>query len=295
MIKTSQCNTRYDLDQRIEWPQRRTTQRSDGLHLAMRQVPALLAASVGGDWCDALSQGEGHTLVIGDVAGHDATAARAMIRLRRLLRRVAADTAHGAGPAELLTAVDLAMTTQGVGVLTTGIVARLTPLPDAHAWLLRWSNAGHPPPVLVEGDGRVSTLETPPDRPLGIGADRPRSETELVLHPGTTLILFTDGLVERRGQIIDDGIGSLSTTLADLGPPALRDPESLCGELFARLLPDSPEDDVGLLVAHLATPGDLPIGRPFPPPGAMPGWTRPTMDDARLDSRRDDVAVHVPE
>jgi hypothetical protein len=271
MIETSQRYMRYDLDQRMEWPHRRATQRSDAIHLAMRQVCALQAAPVGGDWCDAFVQGEGHTLVIGDVAGHDATAARAMIRLRRLLRRVAADTADGAGPAELLTAVDKAMTTQGVGILTTGIVARLTRLPEADWWLVRWSNAGHPPPVLVEGDGRVSTLETPPDRPLGIGADRPRSETALVVQSGTTLILFTDGLVERRGQIIDDGIRSLSTTLTDLGPPALRDPESLCGELFARLLPDSPEDDVGLLVAHLTAPADLPIGRPFPPPGAMAG------------------------
>jgi hypothetical protein len=127
------------------------------------------------------------------------------------------------------------------------------------------------PPVLVEGDGRVSTLETPPDRPLGIGADRPRSETELVLQPGTNLILFTDGLVERRRQIIDDGIRSLSSTLTDLGPPALRDPESLCGELFARLLPDSPEDDVGLLVAHLTAPADPSIGRPFAPPGVKAG------------------------
>jgi two-component system, chemotaxis family, sensor kinase Cph1 len=190
------------------------------------------------------------------VAGHDAAAARAMIRLRRLLRRVAVDTAPGTGPAELLTAVDKAMTTRGGGVLTTGIVARLTRLPDAHAWLLCWSNAGHPPPLVVHGDGRVSTLVTPPDRPLGIGADRPRSETKVVLQPGTTLLLFTDGLVERRGQVIDDGIRSLSTTLADLGPLTLRDPESLCGELFARLLPDWLEDDVGLLVAHLATPTD---------------------------------------
>jgi serine phosphatase RsbU (regulator of sigma subunit) len=271
MNKASRRNTGYENDRRMEWPQRRTTQESDPIHLATRQVAAVQAAPVGGDWCDAFVQGEGHTLVMGDVAGHDATAARAMIRIRRLLRRVAADTAPGAGPAELLTALDTAMTTKGVGILTTVIVARLTPLPDAHAWLLRWSNAGHPPPVLVEGDGRVSTLETPPDRPLGIGADRARSETELVLQPGTTLILFTDGLVERRGQIIDDGIRSLSTTLTDLGASALRDPESLCGELLARLLPDPPEDDVGLLVAHLTTPADLPTGRPFPPPGALAG------------------------
>jgi serine phosphatase RsbU (regulator of sigma subunit) len=271
MSQTSRRNTRYDYVRRMEWPQRGTRQRSDAIQLAMRQVSAIQAAPVGGDWCDAFVQGDGHTLVIGDVAGHDATAARAMIWIRRLLRRVAADTPHGAGPAELLTAVDKEITTQGVGILTTGIVARLTRLPDAHAWLLRWSNAGHPPPVLVHGDGLVSTLETPPDRPLGIGADCPRSETELVLQPGTTLILFTDGLVERRGQVVDDGIRSLSSTLTDLGPPALHDPETLCRRLFARLLPDSPEDDVALLVAHLTTSTDLPIGRPSPPPGVMAG------------------------
>ena len=237
----------------------------------MRQVSALRAAPAGGDWCDAFVQPDGHTLVVGDVAGHDAAAARARIRVRRLLRRVTADAAPGVGPAELLAAVDNALTAQRRGILTTGVVARLTRLPDAHGWLLRWSNAGHPPPLLVDGDGLVSTLVTPPDRPLGIGADCPRSETEMVLQPGTTLLLFTDGLVERRGQVIDDGIRSLSTTLTEWGPPALRDPESLCAELFARLLPDRPEDDVGLLVAHLTAPADLPIGRPSPPPAAVSG------------------------
>jgi hypothetical protein len=64
MSKTSQRNTRYDRDQRMEWPQRRTAQRSDAIHLAMRHVSALQSAPVGGDWCDAFVQGEGHTLVI---------------------------------------------------------------------------------------------------------------------------------------------------------------------------------------------------------------------------------------
>jgi hypothetical protein len=103
----------------------------------MRQISALQSAPVGGDWCDAFVQGEGHTLVAGDVARHDATAARAMIRLRHLLPRVAADTTRGAGPAEFLTAVDKAMTSRGAGILTTAIVARITRLPDAHEWLLR--------------------------------------------------------------------------------------------------------------------------------------------------------------
>jgi serine phosphatase RsbU (regulator of sigma subunit) len=125
--------------------------------------------------------------------------------------------------------------------------------------------------VLVNGDGLVSTLATPPDPPLGIGADCSRSETAVVLRPGTTLLLFTDGLVERRGRVVDDGIRALSNTLADLAPPALRDPEILCDELFARLVPDLPEDDVGLLVVHLTTAAALPIGRSTPPPAVLSG------------------------
>lgn len=271
MSWTSQRNTGDDRNQPMEWSQRRAAHRSDAIHLATRHVSALQSARFGGDWCDVFVRADGHTLVIGDVCGHDATAARAMIRLRRLLRRVAAGAAAEAGPAEVLTAVDQAMTAQGLGVLTTGIVARLDRLPDSCAWRLRWSNAGHPPPVLVHGDGLISTLETPPDRPLGIGAGCSRSETDAVLQPGTTLLLFTDGLVERRRQVIDDGIRLLSTTLADLGPPVLRDPETLCDELFARLLPDLPEDDVGLLVVHLTAATALPIGRPCPPPAAVSG------------------------
>jgi serine phosphatase RsbU (regulator of sigma subunit) len=271
MSRTSQRSTHGDRNQLTEWSLRRAARRSDPVHLAMRHVSALPSAQVGGDWCDAFVQADGHTLVIGDVCGHDATAARTMLRLRRLLRRVAAGTAPGAGPAELLTAVDGAMTTQGLGILTTGIVARLERLPDSHTWRLRWSNAGHPPPVLVHGDGLISTLETPPDRPLGIGADCSRSETDAVLQPGTTLLFFTDGLVERRGQVIDDGIRLLVTTLADLEPPALRDPETLCDELFARLLPDRPHDDVGLLVVQLTTGTALPISRPCPPSATRAG------------------------
>jgi|tagenome__1003787_1003787.scaffolds.fasta_scaffold20973491_5 hypothetical protein len=121
----------------MEWPQRRTAHRSDSIRLAMRQISAPQSAPVGGDWCDAFVQGEGHTLVVGDVADRDATAARAMIRLRHLLRRVAADITRGAGPAELLTAVDQAIPSRGAGIVTTGIVARNTRLPDAHEWLLR--------------------------------------------------------------------------------------------------------------------------------------------------------------
>jgi serine phosphatase RsbU (regulator of sigma subunit) len=236
----------------------------DGVHLAMRHVPALQSAPVGGDWCDVFPQADGQTFVIADVAGHDAAAARMMIRLRCLLRRVAADTGSGR-PAELLTAVDTAMTTERVEILTTGIVARLSRRPDSDTWRFCWSNAGHPPPVLIHADGRSSTLETPPDRPLGIGAGRSRSDVDTVLQTGATLLLFTDGLVERRGRGIDDGIRLLANTAMELGPPALRDPEALCDELLMRLLPGFPEDDVILLVVHLTAPTALPVAAPRPP------------------------------
>jgi hypothetical protein len=270
MSKPSPGNSRYDRNQRMDLPQLRVAQQSDAMHLAMRHVPALRSAPVGGDWCDAFAHAEGQILVMGDVAGHDATAARAMIRLRHLLRR-AAGTAPGAGPAELLTAVDGAVTSHGVGILTTGIVARLNRLPDSPAWRLRWSNAGHPPPMLLHADGLISTLETPPDRPLGIGAQCCRSETDVVLQPGTTLLLFTDGLIERRGQIIDDGIRLLAETLTELGPPTHRGPELLGDELLARLLPPCPEDDVSLLVVHLTTPTAVHVGRPSPTLAATAG------------------------
>jgi hypothetical protein len=76
-------------------------------------------------------------------------------------------------------------------------------------------------------------------------------------------VLFTDGLIERRGHVIDDGIRLLAATLTELGPPTHRGPEVLRDELLTRLLPPYPEDDVSLLVVHLTTPPALPIDRPF--------------------------------
>jgi hypothetical protein len=86
MSKTLQRNTGYDRNQRREWPHWHAARRSETIPLAMRHVSALQSAPVGGDWCDVFVEADGHTLVIGDVCGHDATAARVMIRLRCLVR-----------------------------------------------------------------------------------------------------------------------------------------------------------------------------------------------------------------
>ena len=115
---------------------------------------------------------------------------------------------------------------------------------------MRWSNAGHPAPVLVEEDGTVTLLERTPNRLLGVGPDALRVEHACLLPPGSTLLLYTDGLVERRGANLDDGVAWLCREIADLRHLPL---DELCDRLLS-VLPDELDDDVALLAlrAHLA-------------------------------------------
>ena len=225
-----------------------------GLQIAVRYTPAALTAQVGGDWYDAFRQHGGATLVIGDVAGHDSGAAAAMGQLRSLLRGIAVAT--GAGPADLLRAVDAAMAALQIPTLATAIVAHLQPPQAAPGpWRLRWSNAGHPPPILLHPDGSATVLHTPPNRLLGVGPGADRTETDLLLDPGATLLLYTDGLIERRDRPLDDGIAVLRRTLDDLAAAASQSPsglEDLGDALLTRLLCIPPADDVALLAVRVA-------------------------------------------
>ena len=229
----------------------------DGLEVAVRYLPAVPTAAAGGDWIDAFVEHSSPTLVIGDVAGHDRIAAAAMGRVWSLLRAIAVTT--GAGPAALLSALDIAMRKLDVGALASAIVARLdrVELPGrAAAWQLCWSNAGHPPPVAVGADGRATALVTPPDRPLGVDPGSARGQAHVLLEPGTTVLLFTDGLVERRGGPLDGGVEALVGAVTELaGHPEQRGPEDLCEALLARLLPRRPVDDVALLAVRIPDAG----------------------------------------
>ncbi len=221
----------------------------DGLQLVVRYQPAAQAAAVGGDWYDAFRQPDGATaLVIGDVVGHDVQAAAAMGQLRGLLRGIAhrAD----ADPAAVLTRLDAAMEGLAVNTTATAVVALVEQHPEGGS-RLRWSNAGHPPPMLIRADGTVTALPNPsPDLLLGFDPSTPRLALEIVAEPGTTLLLYTDGLVERRGQSIDEGLTLLHELLTELAGADV-DLESLCDELLARLLTDEPEDDVALVAVRL--------------------------------------------
>ena len=223
----------------------------DHSQVVVRYVPAAEAAQVGGDWYDAFLQPDGATtVVIGDVVGHDTRAAAAMSQVRTLLRGIAVAT--GEGPAHVLRKVDEAIETLRVGTTATAVVARLEQSAGERArgvTRLRWSNAGHPPPMVINADGTVTALSgVTSDLLLGVLPGTSRRESEVTLDRGSIVLLYTDGLVERRGQSLEDGLVKLQDVLEDLGN---RDVDELCDELLVHMLPDRREDDVALVAVKL--------------------------------------------
>jgi serine phosphatase RsbU (regulator of sigma subunit) len=136
---------------------------------------------------------------------------------------------------------------------------------------LRWSNAGHPPPVVLAPDGAVTVLaEDRADVLLGVDAGRPRRESVAVLERGTTVLLYTDGLVERRDSDLDEGQARLTAALAELADRPL--PE-LCDLLVERMVDSHPEDDVALVAVRLHRqdrPRPASAGRVDVPEGVPP-------------------------
>jgi serine phosphatase RsbU (regulator of sigma subunit) len=247
----------------------------DHLQIIVRYEAAAQTAQVGGDWYDAFLQEDGSTsVVIGDVVGHDTAAAAAMGQMRSLLRGIAVHS--GDGPAEVLHGVDRVMQTLQVDTTATAVVVRLEQTPEERAaglTRLRWSNAGHPPPMVVEADGRVTTLgDDDADLLLGLDTDTRREEQVVTLARDSTLLLYTDGLVERRDEPLEEGLARLGRTLADLARQDLT-LDRLCDVLLRRMLPDRREDDVALVAVRLH-PEDGPR-----PPEAGPTKLPPTVGD----------------
>ncbi|SHN82516.1 PAS domain S-box-containing protein [Geodermatophilus obscurus] len=243
----------------------------DHLQVAVRYRPAAHEAQVGGDWYDAFLQPDGATvLVIGDVVGHDSNAAAAMGQLRGLLRALAYDNEEP--PSATLSRTEHVARGLAVSTMATVVLARIERHPDvpvAGTRVLRWSNAGHLPPVLLAPDGTTTLLETRPDLVLGIDPDAPRADHTAELADGQTLLLVTDGLVERRDSDLDAGLAALQEALRDLGGTPL---EELCDTLLARMLPEPGADDVAI-VAVRTYPEDRPR-----PPEAGPNRLPPGVD-----------------
>jgi len=244
----------------------------DHAHIVVRYVPATESARVGGDWYDAFMQRDGATvLVIGDVAGHDVAAAADMAQLCSLLRGIATYTS--AGPAEVLRGLDSSMRLLEIGTLATAVVARLEQTQqefDQGVTRLVWSNAGHPPPLVLHPDGRQQLLDARrAELLLGVDADTTRTEQTVVLERDATVLLYSDGLVERRDADLDTGLARLQQAVAELAGSTL---DELCDGLIERLVDGQPDDDVALAAIRLfrqdqprpaeAGPNDVPPGVP---------------------------------
>jgi PAS domain S-box-containing protein len=249
-------NTRlYDQQRRLSEGLQRSLltapHQPDHARIAVRYQPAVRAAQVGGDWYDAFLQPSGETmLVIGDVVGHDTEAAAAMGQLRGMLRGFA--YREGVGPAAVLGDLDAAIEGLATGAMATAAIARIEQTRRERAaglTRLRWSNAGHPPPLVIHHDGRIEQLAGPrAELMLGVDPAARRTEHVVTVQRGATLLLYTDGLVEDRDLPLDEGMARLVAVLAELAEESLDD---LCDAVIERLRPHGLEDDVALVAIRL--------------------------------------------
>ncbi|MFD0518028.1 GAF domain-containing SpoIIE family protein phosphatase [Paractinoplanes durhamensis] len=214
-----------------------------GIELHARYLPAQIGAAVGGDWYDAFVQPDGSVmLAVGDVSGHDIEAAATMGQVRNLVRGDAYGRDDEPGP--LLAQLDRALHGLGMPAAATAVLARVTR--DDDGYDLTFANAGHPPPVLLRPDGEVEVWWEDPEPLLGLVPRDDRSTHRRRVQPGSTVLLYTDGLVEHPGTLIDDGIHRIRAALT--GNAALP-PDELC----VRLLNTATrrDDDIALLVIRL--------------------------------------------
>jgi PAS domain S-box-containing protein len=224
----------------------------DGLQIEVRYLPTQDEAQVGGDWYDAYLQADGVPVVaIGDVVGHDIAAAAAMGQLRGVIRTIGY-TISGT-PSDTLSRADAAARGLGTAVMATAVVARIERAPrsdgpESGQATLHWSNAGHLPPMLLTRSGNVVVLERDADLLIGVDPDRARHDHRVPLDSGDTLVLYTDGLVERSDEAIDVGLARLSSLLAQQHATPLRQ----LADRVLRELGTARHDDVALLVVRLA-------------------------------------------
>ena len=233
-----------------------------GFEFAARYVPGD-QGQVGGDWYDVFALPSGAVcIVVGDVVGRGLSAAVEMGRLRHALRAYTLDTAD---PAELLRRLDRHVRQFEPDVMATVLCAIVEPSGEQ----MRLSTAGHPPPVISAGaDVPAALLELPADLPIGVNPACRRHVSAVALPPGTSVCLYTDGLVERRGHSLTEGLDRLADAM--FAGPA----ESVCAAVMQALVgADPPSDDIALLVLHrhaVSDAGKLELQLPASPTSLKP-------------------------
>jgi serine phosphatase RsbU (regulator of sigma subunit) len=212
-----------------------------GLRLAVRYLPAEKANRVGGDWYHAAATRDGSVIIaVGDIAGHGIQAATAMAQVRHLLAGLMVTVTSD--PAALLGHLNRLLLT--MDTTATAVIGRF----DPRTRTLVWAQAGHPAPLRTR-DGTTTALERPAGRLLGALADTAFGSATLTLDPGDVLLLYTDGLLERRDRTIADGLTAVIDTLNRVS--AQRSAQPLA-ELLDRLPPPNPDDDTCLLALRPA-------------------------------------------
>jgi hypothetical protein len=218
-----------------------------GVALAARYLPGGGEVRVGGDWYDVIPlPADRIGLVIGDVAGHGVESAALMSQLRNALRAYALDHPDPAAVVQRLDRLLHHLEPAGMATLIYLVYS-------AAERQLSMLAAGHPYPLLVGADGRTAFLKGGRSLPLGTGMPERRRASTVVLPPDSMLVLYTDGLIERRRQTLDEGFAALATSARVRAD----DPDAVCDGILESLLGDEPPaDDVAMLVMHTARAGD---------------------------------------
>jgi GAF domain-containing protein len=214
----------------------------EGLDVAVRYIPVSTGLDIGGDWYDVTLLPDGRAaLSVGDAMGHDLSAASAMTRVRNIMRVYAVD---GHDPAEVLERTDRILTQVGYLHMTTALHVQYDPTDGR----LTIATAGHLLPVIREADGVAHWLRdvVTVGAPLGIGAQDRYAAAGIVLEPGATLVMCTDGLVERRRVSLPDSMQHLADAVARAGDVSADD---LCDFLVSNLAGNT-DDDMAVLVVH---------------------------------------------
>jgi serine phosphatase RsbU (regulator of sigma subunit)/PAS domain-containing protein len=213
-----------------------------GIDVAVRYRPAGQGHLVGGDWYDTLLlPGKDVLLVVGDVAGHGIDAVTGMVAARNSLRALAITEAGPAGLVRMLNGVLCDLTPGVVGTVVCGLY-------DPDTRVLRWARAGHLPPVLIRGE-TATELPLPGGVLLGMDADARYEKATQQMRAGDTLLLFTDGLIERRGESITDVLGEFVGQLCGSGGQAMT-AAAQADRILAHAASDT-EDDACLVVVRI--------------------------------------------
>lgn len=207
-----------------------------GMEIGARYRPGARGVDIGGDWYDVIALDEGRfVFIVGDVSGRGVKAASVMASLRFAGRGFALE---GHGPAEILQHL--------AGLLDIGVDGHfatvLCGLVDVGRHEVTLANAGHLPPVL-RANGSTTVVEAPPVAPIGVTAEAPSDTRAIRVPEGSLLLVYTDGLVERRGESLDDTIGRLQLCLLQDSPSV----DVLLDNIIADLTDGAPDDDVAML------------------------------------------------